>query len=155
MTLGGSTSVRVGRVLVPGGLVALILSAVLLLDGYPASAADVSALIKKLDRSEWEIVKDEVTARLPGLIATEQEQAALQQILKSSQQMAGLAQAYEAEAEDYDKIQEISTVYLAENLDAAVAAPAPRAARRDRERSEPTAHPRAIALGRTSLDVEL
>lgn len=120
MTLGGSTSVRVGRVFVPGGLMALILSTFLLLGGYPASAADVSALIKKLDRSEWEIVQDEVTARLPGLIATEQEQAALQDILKSSQQMADLAQAYEAE--DYEKIQEISTKYLAENLGAAVAA---------------------------------
>ena len=97
-------------------LVVALLCVAVMHRGY---AADVSALIKSLDRSEWEIVSSEVKKRLPNLIATEEEQASFKKMLDSSQKVAALAEALQEG--DYEAVQKISTQYLADNLEAAVA----------------------------------
>ncbi|MEQ8825258.1 MAG: hypothetical protein RIC14_12875 [Filomicrobium sp.] len=99
----------------------LLLSALVLLWPAPvANAADVGALIKQLDRTEWEIVKDEVSKRLPNLIATKQEQDALKSMLQSSQKIAAFAEA--VQSDDYVTVQKISTQFLADNLEDAMIA---------------------------------
>jgi len=97
-------------------LTVALLAGVVMHRGY---AADISALIKSLDRTEWEIVSSEVKKRLPDLIATEEEQASFKKMLESSQKAAALAEALQAG--DYETVQKISTQYLADNLEGAVA----------------------------------
>ena len=120
MALGGKACICVWRTVARLVLAVLLVSTSLLAGSRPASAADVAELIKKLDRTEWEIVRDEVTARLPDLIATKEEQDSFREMLKHSQTIANMAEAYQSE--DYETLQKISAESLGDNLEAAIAA---------------------------------
>jgi hypothetical protein len=98
---------------------ALIVATFLLLPYVQASAADVSALIKKLDQTEWEIVSGEVAQRIPNLIEGEEEQAHFKKLMQSSQEMAGMAEALQSG--DYQGLGSISANILARDLEAMAA----------------------------------
>ncbi|MGH1419273.1 MAG: hypothetical protein ACRBCJ_10495 [Hyphomicrobiaceae bacterium] len=102
-----------------GGSGALYVAIFLLLSFATARAADVSSLIKQLDRTEWEIVSEEVTKRLPNLIGGEAEQALFKKLMQSSQEMAGIAEALQSG--DYQGLGSLSASILARDLEAMAA----------------------------------
>lgn len=85
----------------------------------PADAADIASLIKKLDRTEWEIVSEEVGKRLPNLVAGPEEQAYFTKVMQSSQEAAAMAVAIQHN--DYQSLGEVSAKILARDLDKMVA----------------------------------
>lgn len=119
MALWEETRVGVARIFALAVLAAFLLSTSLLLVNRPAGAADVSALIKQLDRTEWEIVRDEVGKRLPNLIASKEEQALFNELMQSSQDIAGIAQALQYEK--YDELGALSARIVQRDLEKMVA----------------------------------
>jgi hypothetical protein len=95
------------------------LAALLVLSIRVVLAADVGALIKGLDRSEWEIVSEAVSARLPALIAGEAEQDYFKKVMQSSQEVAEIAEALDEG--NYEGLGAVSANIAADNLKAMVA----------------------------------
>ncbi len=99
-----------------GALTALISAIVLLLSHLPTQAADVGALIKKLDQTEWEIVSGEVSKRIPDLILGKEEQDHFKALMQSSQEMAAMAEALQYG--NYKGLGSLSANILARDLEA-------------------------------------
>jgi hypothetical protein len=102
-------------------LTMLVLSTSLVFASRGVLAADVGALIKALDRSEWEIVSQSVTDRIPNLIKGKKEQAHFKEVMKRSQQVAAMAEALQDPNINYEGLGALSAGILAEDMEKMVA----------------------------------
>jgi len=98
---------------------AIVIATSLLSVVAAALAADIGALIKKLDRSEWEIVSEAVIDRLPNLIRGKAEQAYFKQVMQTSQEAAAIAEALKYG--NYEGLGAVSAKILVRDLEKMVA----------------------------------
>ncbi len=86
---------------------------------HGAAAAGLKDIVARLDKTEWEIVRDEVKERLPSLVMSAEEREMFDGFLETSGTLSAMAEA--VEEGNYQGLGGVSASYLADNLGAAIA----------------------------------